>query len=112
MTQPSIQSSNGETTFTTGGSPRIEIYTSLFCGYCRRAKALLDHKGVTYEEFDVMMDPALRGEMTRRAIGKTSVPQIFIDGENVGGSDELYALEMAGGLDVKLGRRPSTAQHV
>lgn len=77
---------------------KIEIYTTPFCGYCARAKALLDSKGVTYDERDVMMDDKARTEMRART-NRTSVPQIFIDGKHVGGSDELVALEAAGKLD-------------
>jgi glutaredoxin 3 len=78
---------------------KIEIYTSPFCGYCARAKALLERKGVTYIEFDVLERPSLREEMTRRAKGGTTVPQIFIDGRHIGGCDEMHALDAAGGLD-------------
>ena len=74
---------------------RIEIYTTPFCGYCARAKGLLDAKGAAYEEMDVMMDDKKRSEMRERA-RRTTVPQIFINGEHIGGSDELAALERAG----------------
>jgi glutaredoxin 3 len=77
---------------------RIEIYTTPFCGYCARAKALLDHKGADYDERDVMMDDKARAEMRTRA-NRTSVPQIFINGTHIGGSDELAALEAEGKLD-------------
>ena len=77
---------------------RIEIYTTPFCGYCARAKVLLDRKGAAYEEMDVMMDEKKRAEMRERA-RRTTVPQIFINGEHIGGSDELAALEQAGKLD-------------
>ena len=78
---------------------RVEIYTTLFCPYCHRAKRLLQQKAVAFEEIDVMMSPKRRGEMVERAQGRTSVPQIFIDGGHVGGCDELYALDAAGRLD-------------
>jgi len=78
---------------------KVEIYTSFLCGYCYRAKQLLDRKGVTYSEFELMADPGRRQEMQRRAGGRTSVPQIFIDGRHIGGCDELYALDARGGLD-------------
>jgi glutaredoxin 3 len=84
---------------------RIEIYTTPFCGYCARAKALLDSKGVSYEERDVMMDDKARAEMRARA-NRTSVPQIFIDGQHIGGSDELAALEADGKLDPLLAGKP------
>ena len=77
---------------------KIEIYTSPFCGYCARAKSLLDSKGAAYDEMDVMMDDRKRAEMRQRT-NRTSVPQIFINGQHVGGSDELAALEAAGKLD-------------
>jgi glutaredoxin 3 len=82
---------------------RVEIYSTLFCPYCARAKALLERKGVAYENIDVLEDPSRRDEMVERAGGRTSVPQIFIDGAHVGGSDELAALERAGRLDPMLG---------
>ena len=83
--------------------PKVEIYTQPFCGYCDRAKRLLDRKGVAYTEIDIEEQPARRGEMIRRAGGRSSVPQIFIDGEHIGGSDEMAALDRAGKLDAKLG---------
>jgi glutaredoxin 3 len=78
---------------------KVEIYTSMFCGYCHRAKKLLSGKGVAFDEFDVVADPVKRREMMQRAPGRTSVPQIFINGCHVGGCDELYALDRAGKLD-------------
>jgi glutaredoxin 3 len=78
---------------------KVEIYTTFLCGYCYRAKKLLESKGVAFEETDVMAEPAKRKEMVARAGGRTSVPQIFIDGKHIGGSDELYALDAKGGLD-------------
>ncbi len=80
----------------------IEIYTSPFCGFCFRAKHLLEKKGVAFDEFDVMMNGQKRDEMLRRGGGRT-VPQIFIDDELIGGCDELYELEFDGELDAKLG---------
>ena len=84
--------------------PRVEIYSTLFCPYCSRAKSLLDRKGVKYINFDIIEDNSKREEMLKRAGGRTSVPQIFIDGEHIGGCDDLYALDRAGKLDPKLGR--------
>lgn len=78
---------------------QIEIYTSMFCGFCHRAKRLLKQKGAAFEEIDVTMGPRKRAEMIDRAGGRTSVPQIFIDGRHIGGCDELYALESKGKLD-------------
>ena len=80
---------------------RIEIYTTPFCGYCARAKGLLDRKGAPYEEMDVMMDEKKRAEMRERS-KRSTVPQIFINGQHIGGSDELAALEQAGKLDPML----------
>lgn len=80
----------------------VEIYTSPFCGYCHAAKRLLTVKGVDFTEIDVMMQPEKRAEMVQRANGGRTVPQIFIGGEHVGGSDELHALERAGKLDPML----------
>jgi glutaredoxin 3 len=77
---------------------KIEIYTTPFCGYCARAKGLLDSKGAPYEEMDVMMDEKKRAEMRERS-KRSTVPQIFINGQHIGGSDELAALEQAGKLD-------------
>jgi glutaredoxin 3 len=81
---------------------RIEVYSSIFCPYCARAKGLLESKGVTFETIDVLEQPERRPEMVARAGGRTSVPQIFINDEHIGGCDDLYALDKAGGLDGKL----------
>lgn len=81
----------------------VEVYTSPFCPYCHRAKALLEKKGVAFSEIDVASTPGARQQMTQRAGGATSVPQIFIDGRGIGGSDELHQLERAGELDALLG---------
>lgn len=83
--------------------PKIEIYTSPTCPYCHRAKALLGKKGVSFEEIDVVANAARKPEMIERANGGRTVPQIFIDGDHIGGCDDLYALDNAGGLDAKLG---------
>ena len=81
----------------------VDIYTTMWCPYCARARALLERKGVAYTEIDIIEDPTRRNEMIQRAGGRTSVPQIFINGEHIGGSDELVALDRAGELDAKLG---------
>lgn len=81
---------------------KVEIYSSPFCGYCARAKSLLSRKGVDYQDHDVLADPALREEMVERAGGRTTVPQIFIDGKHVGGCDDIHALDKAGKLDPML----------
>lgn len=80
----------------------VEIYTTPWCPFCLRAKALLDRKGIAYTEYDVSFDDAKRLEMIQRADGRSTVPQIFIDGRGIGGSDELHALERAGKLDPML----------
>jgi glutaredoxin 3 len=80
---------------------KIEIYTTPWCGYCARAKSLLEKKGAAYEETDVMEDAGKRSEMRERS-KRTTVPQIFINGQHIGGSDELAALEQAGKLDALL----------
>lgn len=77
---------------------RIEIYTTPICGYCRRAKQLLNAKGAAYEEIDVMRDSARRAEMMERS-GRRTVPQIFIGERHIGGSDDLYLLDRTGKLD-------------
>ena len=81
----------------------VELYTTRYCPYCTRARVLLERKGVAYSEFDIIEEPERRDEMIRRAGGRTSVPQIFIDGEHIGGSDELVALDRSAELDAKLG---------
>ena len=83
----------------------IEIYTSPFCPYCWRAKRLLEAKGLAFTEIDVLLHPARRAEMRARAEGRTTVPQIFIDGRGIGGSDELASLEASGELDALLAAR-------
>jgi len=78
---------------------RVEIYTTQYCGYCRMAKTLLTKKKIAFDEIAVDGNPALRAEMMERSRGGTTVPQIFIGKTHVGGCDDLYALEHAGGLD-------------
>lgn len=79
--------------------PAVEIYTTQICPYCHAAKRLLQRKGVTYREIDVSHDTDLRAAMMQRAGGRRTVPQIFIAGRHVGGSDDLHALDQAGKLD-------------
>ena len=80
--------------------PKVEIYTKFLCPYCTRARALLKSKGVDdVEEYDITMGGPRRAEMLERSNGRTTVPQIFIDGRHIGGSDDLAALDRAGGLD-------------
>ncbi|MEG9268177.1 glutaredoxin 3 [Qipengyuania sp. Mu-71] len=83
--------------------PQVDIYTKFGCGYCYRAKRLLDEKGVDYAEFDITMGGPKRDEMRERAPNAMTVPQIFIGDTHVGGSDELAALERQGKLDALLG---------
>lgn len=77
----------------------VEIYTSPLCGFCHAAKRLLQQKGVSFSEVDVMASPDRRAEMVQRANGGRTVPQIFIGEVHVGGCDDLFALERAGKLD-------------
>ncbi len=78
---------------------RVEIYTKFFCPYCARAKRLLDEKGVAYEEYEISGGGEKREEMIQRSGGRTTVPQIFIDGRHIGGSDDIAALERDRKLD-------------
>lgn len=81
---------------------KIEIYTTPLCGYCSRAKSLLERKGAPYEETDLTVTPGARDIMIQRAGGLRTVPQIFIDGKHIGGSDDLQLLERNGQLDTLL----------
>lgn len=81
---------------------KVEIYATQTCPYCQAARALLAKKGVSYELIDVGARPELRAAMTNRAGGRRTVPQIFIDGQHVGGSDDLHALDREGRLDPML----------
>ena len=81
---------------------RVEIYTTPFCPYCIAAKRLLTKKGATFEETDVSGDIVKRQKMMTRAHGRHTVPQIFIGGKHVGGSDELHSLDRAGRLEPML----------
>ncbi len=83
---------------------KVEIYTKFACPYCSRAKALLSAKGVGYVEIDVSGGGAKRAEMLERAPGATTVPQIFINGEGIGGCDDLHALDHDGALDKMLAK--------
>ncbi|PIE40806.1 MAG: glutaredoxin 3 [Gammaproteobacteria bacterium] len=79
----------------------VIVYATQQCPYCMRARQLLESKGVNYTLIDVSRDPAKRAEMAAKA-GRTSVPQIWINKEHIGGCDDLMALERAGKLDIKL----------
>ncbi len=77
---------------------KIEIYTTMLCPYCYRAKKLLSQHGADFTEIDVMAEPDCRREMIERAGGRRTVPQIFIDGRHIGGCEDVYALDAAGKL--------------
>ena len=79
-------------------SARVRIYATATCPFCMRAEALLRRKGAAVEKIRVDLDPSLREEMIALS-GRRTVPQIFIDGRHVGGCDDLYELDHAGGLD-------------
>jgi glutaredoxin 3 len=81
---------------------QVEIYTTPLCPYCWRAKRLLTSKGVPFLEIDLWQQPERRAEMVERAAGRTTVPQLFVDGRALGGSDQLAALEREGRLDALL----------
>ncbi len=77
----------------------IEIYTTPICGFCHAAKRLLNQKGVSFSEINVLADPERKPEMIKRANGSRTVPQIFINDAHIGGCDDLYALDRMGKLD-------------
>ena len=79
--------------------PNVEIYTQPWCPYCARAINLLTKKGVKYREIEAPSGTPERAEAAKRSGGRSSVPQIFIDGQHIGGSDDLAALDRAGKLD-------------
>jgi glutaredoxin 3 len=81
---------------------KIDIYTTLVCPYCVRAKALLDRKGAKYNEIRIDLDEASRAKMLERSSGRKTVPQIFIGDYHVGGCDDLHGLESKGALDALL----------
>jgi glutaredoxin 3 len=84
-------------------SPKVEIYTKAYCGYCFRAKRLLESKGVEFVEHDITLGGPKRAEMLERKPDAFTVPQIFIEGRAVGGSDDLARLDREGKLDSLLG---------
>ena len=83
--------------------PKIEIYTQPWCPYCERAVHLLTTKGVEFNEIDAPQGSKARAEVRERSGGRTSAPQIFIDGQHIGGCDDLVALDRAGKLNALLG---------
>lgn len=86
-------------------NPSVLLYTTGWCPFCRRAKALLRDRGVRWIELDVEEDPAHRRAMNESS-GRDTVPQIFINGTHVGGCDELVALDAKGGLNELLALTP------
>jgi glutaredoxin 3 len=78
---------------------KVVMYTTQYCPYCIRAKTLLKHKGVEFDEIDVSNDDDLRDKMVEDSGGRRTVPQIFINDQSIGGFDELYALDLDGELD-------------
>lgn len=80
----------------------VEIYTRPMCGFCYKAKKVLDKKGVTYSEYNIWAEEARKDEMLERSNGGRTVPQIFINDEHIGGCSDLLALDEQGGLDEKL----------
>lgn len=82
---------------------QVEMYATMFCPYCARARTLLRNKRVPFVEIDILEQPERRAEMIQRAGGRSTVPQIFIDGAHIGGCDDLIALDRAGELDPRLG---------
>lgn len=84
-------------------NPKVEIYTKWGCPYCVRAKSLLESKGIAYEEYDITMGGPKRAEMQQRVPGAMTVPQVLVNDEALGGSDDIAALDRAGKLDTILG---------
>jgi glutaredoxin 3 len=81
----------------------VEIYTKAWCGFCYRAKRLLEEKGVAFVEYDITLGGPRKAELNERKPDAATVPQIFIDGKAIGGSDELARLDREGKLDLLLG---------
>ena len=81
---------------------KVTIYSTMFCPFCWRAKRLLELRGVSYQEIDIMENPIRRSEMVRLSGGQSTVPQIFIGEKHIGGSDELVALDRDGELGLML----------
>jgi glutaredoxin 3 len=77
----------------------VEVYSGPHCPYCVKAKELLKRKGVAFAEFDVKADAEKMQEMLAKSNGRRTIPQIFINGQHIGGCDDLYALDASGGLD-------------
>jgi glutaredoxin 3 len=86
----------------TRANPEVIMYSTTWCGYCQRARGLLERKGVGIREIKVDEDPSQRDLMVQKSGGRRTVPQIFIGARHVGGYDDLAALERAGELDLLL----------
>ena len=84
---------------------RVQVFTTTYCPYCRRATALLDRRHIAYEEIDVTLDPQARAWLVRATGGRKTVPQIFIDGAGTGGCDDLHELDRRGKL-IRLAKVP------
>jgi glutaredoxin 3 len=93
----------------TPSEARVVVYVTTYCPYCDRAKNLLKKKGIAYQSVDVTGDDAKRAWLVQASGGRRTVPQIFIDGKPVGGSDELHALDRAGELDKMMAKTPAVA---
>jgi glutaredoxin 3 len=89
---------------------KVEIYTTPYCPYCIAAKQLLADKDVSFIEIDVSRDPGQRSVMVERSRGRTTVPQIFVGSTHLGGCDDLYELDQAGGLDPLLAGESVTGE--
>ena len=85
---------------------KVEIYTWQYCPFCIRAKSLLNRKNIRFQEYSIDGDEAARQSMSKKADGRSSVPQIFINGKGIGGCDELYALEEINQLDALINENP------
>lgn len=88
----------------------IQVFTTDYCPYCDRAKALLKRRGLAYDEIDVTHDPAKRAWLVQASGGRRTVPQIFIGGQSIGGSDELHALDRRGELLPMVDRARAASQ--
>ena len=86
--------------------PKVEIYSSPLCGYCHMAKKLLNQKNIDFDEINVLGNPFKKAEMKKRS-QRTSVPQIFINDQHIGGFDDIYALNKSGKLDPMLVKQPN-----
>ncbi|MDH3628861.1 MAG: glutaredoxin 3 [Acidobacteriota bacterium] len=89
---------------------KIVMYTRSWCGYCSRAKRLLDSRELEYDEIDIGRTPEATAEMLKRSGGRYTVPQVFIDDVHIGGSDELLELAERGGLDEEPERRSDSGE--